>query len=156
MRKLEKIMKDKKYFPVFLDLNNKPCLVVGAGNIAFRKVTTLLEYGGKVKVISKEIREEFKDLDIDIEIKEFSMEDIKDYFLVIAATDNEMLNKKIMEKCNEKKILGNNITSKTDMSVRFASTISTEEYTIGISAHGFPKKSVELKKKIEKILENKL
>ena len=54
--------------------------------------------------------------------------------------------------CDEKNILVNNITSKTDMNCRFGSIINNEEYTLGISAKGNPKKAKELREKLEKIL----
>lgn len=145
-------MADKKYFPMFLDLNNKRCLVIGAGNIALRKVKTLLEFGAVVKVISKDILDEFYNLDISIEKRAFMESDLKGSFLVVAGTDDQSLNEKIVKECDRLGILVNNITSKIDMSVRFASTICTDEYSIGISANGYPKKSLELKKKIEELM----
>ena len=53
-----------KYLPIFLDLNNKPCLVVGAGQVATRKIKHLLTAGASVTVISLEICDEIKDLSL--------------------------------------------------------------------------------------------
>lgn len=147
-------MDRKSYFPVFLDLNDKRCLIVGAGNIALRKARTLLEYGAKVKIISIDIKEEFYSLPIEIEKREFKKEDLQGIFLVVTGTDNEILNSEIVKFCNEKNILVNNITSKIDMSVRFGAVICDDEYTIGISANGNPKKAIKIKEKIKDILKN--
>lgn len=147
-------MDRKSYFPVFLDLNDKRCLIVGAGNIALRKARTLLEYGAKVKIISIDIKEEFYSLPIEIEKREFKKEDLQGIFLVVTGTDNEILNSEIVKFCNEKNILVNNITSKIDMSVRFGAVICNDEYTIGISANGNPKKAIKIKEKIKDILKN--
>ena len=53
------------FFPVSIDINEKKCLVIGGGSLAYRKIQTLLHYGAKIDVITEEIREEkIKDADI--------------------------------------------------------------------------------------------
>ena len=147
-------MEEKDFFPLFVNVKNKKILIIGAGKIAYRKAETLLKYGADILIITKEIREEgFKNLkNIDIKIGEFSENLLDNTFMVICATDNKKLNEKIYNICDEKNILVNNITSKTDMNCRFGSIINNEEYTLGISAKGNPKKAKELREKLEKIL----
>ena len=148
-----------KFFPVSIDLNNKNILVIGAGKIALRKVETLLNYNCNIIVITKEILEEkFLELEKNNKIKilknqEFEEKFLKKIFLVIAATDNEVLNKNISQLCINKKILVNNITSKDDMNVRFASIYEKDDIQIAISASGNPKKAIEIKNKIKNIFE---
>ena len=125
-----------KFFPVSIDLNNKNVLIIGAGKIALRKVETLLNYNCNIIVITKEILEE---------------KFLENIFLVVVATDNEILNKKISELCISKNILVNNITSKNDMNIRFASIYEKDDIQIAISAGGNPKKAVEIKNKIKDI-----
>ncbi len=141
---------EDKFFPVFLDIKDKNILVIGAGKIALRKAETLLNYGAKIKVITKDIKEEkFKDLkNIELFLGEFKEEMLKDAFMVIAATDDIPFNRYIFELCNKKNILVNNITSKTDMNCRFASIFGNDEYQIAISAKGDPKKSKALKENL--------
>lgn len=145
---------ENNFFPLFIDLRNKSALVIGAGKIAFRKVETLLKYGAKVTVITKEIKEEkfFNLKNIDIKIGEFNETLLKNRFIVVAATDNPDFNRYIYELCNSKNILVNNITSKEEMNCRFASILETEEYQIAISANGNPTKSKALKNKLKEIL----
>ena len=147
-------MEDKKFFPLFINLKGKKVLIVGAGKIAFRKAETLLEQGASIKVVTLAITEEkFHHLKgIDISLEPFSEDMLEDKFLVVAATDNSEFNKRIADLCEIKNILVNNITSKVDMNCRFASTFENDEYQIGISAKGNPKKSKALKEKLEKIL----
>lgn len=149
---------ENSFFPLFIDLRNKSALVIGAGKIAFRKVETLLKYGAKVTVITKEIKEEkfFNLKNIDIKIGEFNETLLKNRFIVVAATDNPEFNRYIYELCNSKNILVNNITSKEEMNCRFASILETEEYQIAISANGNPTKSKALKNKLKNILENQI
>ena len=69
---------ENNFFPVFLNIQNKKVLIIGAGKIAFRKAETLLSYGAKIKVIAKDIKEEkFKEL----ENIELSLEDFKEDML---------------------------------------------------------------------------
>lgn len=145
---------ENNFFPLFIDLRNKNALVIGAGKIAFRKVETLLKYGAKVTVITKEIKEEkfFNLKNIDIKIGEFNETLLENRFIVVAATDNPEFNRYIYELCNSKNILVNNITSKEEMNCRFASILETEEYQIAISANGNPTKSKALKNKLKEIL----
>ena len=148
-----------KFFPVSIDLNNKNILVIGAGKIALRKVETLMSYNCNILVITKDILEEkFLELEKNNKIKilknqEFEEKFLKKIFLVIAATDNEVLNKNISQLCINKNILVNNITSKDDMNVRFASIYEKDDVQIAISANGNPKKAIEIKNKIKNILE---
>ena len=127
-----------KFFPVSIDLNNKNVLVIGAGKIALRKIETLLNYNCNINVITKEILEE---------------KFLENIFLVITATDNEILNKGISQLCMSKNILVNNVTSKDDMNVRFMSIYEKDDIQIAISANGNPKKAVEIKNKIKDIFE---
>lgn len=149
---------ENNFFPLFINLRNKNALVIGAGKIAFRKVETLLKYGAKVTVITKEIKEEkfFNLKNIDIKIGEFNETLLENRFIVVAATDNPDFNRYIYELCNSKNILVNNITSKEEMNCRFASILETEDYQIGISAKGNPSKSKSLKNKLKNLLKTDL
>ena len=146
-----------KFFPVSIDLNNKNILIIGAGKIALRKVETLMSYNCNILIITKDILEEkFLELEKNNKIKilknqEFEEKFLENIFLVIAATDNEVLNKNISQLCINKNILVNNITSKDDMNVRFASIYEKDDIQIAISANGNPKKAVEIKHKIKDI-----
>ena len=148
-----------KFFPVSIDLNNKNVLVIGAGKIALRKIATLLNYNCNITVITKEILEEkFLELEKNNKIKifknqEFEEKFLENIFLVITATDNEILNKEISQLCMSKNILVNNVTSKDNMNVRFASIYEKDDIEIAISANGNPKKAVEIKNKIKDIFE---
>ena len=148
-----------KFFPVSINLNNKNILVIGAGKIALRKTETLLNYNCNINVITKDILEEkFLELEKSNKIKifknqEFEEKFLENIFLVVVATDNETLNKKISQLCMSKNILVNNVTSKDDMNVRFASIYEKNDIQIAISANANPKKAVEIKNKIKNIFE---
>ena len=148
-----------KFFPVSINLNNKNILVIGAGKIALRKTEMLLNYNCNINVITKDILEEkFLELEKSNKIKifknqEFEEKFLENIFLVVVATDNETLNKKISQLCMSKNILVNNVTSKDDMNVRFSSIYEKNDIQIAISANANPKKAVEIKNKIKNIFE---
>ena len=50
------------YFPFFIELEGKECLVVGGGDVAFRKIRELLPFGVNITVVSLEICESIRDL----------------------------------------------------------------------------------------------
>ena len=159
-------MNKKNFFPIFVNLSDKNILIIGAGKVAFRKISTLLETGAYITIFAKQIKEKeitkllFDKPNIQLimkEVDENSLDEIitNKYILVIAGTDDKALNSAIVKCCNKKNILVNNITSTDDMSARFCSVIDEKDYSIGISAKGDPKKSLALKEKISVFLSNK-
>lgn len=89
----------RAYYPAFLDLEGKPCVVVGGGKVAERKVSALLETGARVKVISPDLTKELAKKKSSGSIKhtrhKFMPADLRSAYLVIAATDSEEENRKV-------------------------------------------------------------
>ncbi|MCX8028023.1 MAG: bifunctional precorrin-2 dehydrogenase/sirohydrochlorin ferrochelatase [Thermodesulfovibrionales bacterium] len=90
------------YYPAFVKIKEKECVVVGGGRIAERKVFALLEAGASVTVISDTITTRLLKLSQKGLIKHiqrhYQSGDVKDCFLVIAATNDEQINKQIAEE----------------------------------------------------------
>ena len=55
-------MKNKPYFPMFIDLSDKNIVVVGGGNIATRRVKTLLSFTRNIRVIAPKVTMEIRKL----------------------------------------------------------------------------------------------
>ena len=53
------------YFPMFVDMTERECLIVGGGNVAYRKVIVMLDFGAKVTVVAEDICDELRKLTID-------------------------------------------------------------------------------------------
>lgn len=96
-------------FPLFISLTDKNILVVGGGNIATRRVKTLLLFTDNIRVIAPKISDEIVDNSNNIEIiqREFKEEDIEGKHMVLATTDNRDLNRRIAEICKDKNIMVN-------------------------------------------------
>ncbi len=98
------------YFPLFVDITGKKCLIVGGGRIALRRAVSLSEAGAILFVVAPGIEKEiFKLHDITCCQREYESSDIDGMFLVIAATDNPKLNEAICAECREKGILVNQV-----------------------------------------------
>lgn len=152
-------MKNKRFCPIFIDLEKKNILIIGGGSIAYRKARKILDYKARVTILTLEIKEDkIRELDINIRlenIEKLEKNFLKEYFLVIAATENKKINNEIVEYCLKNNILVNNVTSKEDMDVRMSTIISSDEYDIGISGKGNPKKALKIKSEIEEFLKVK-
>jgi len=88
-----------QYFPMFYQLEGKPCLVVGGGEVAARKVSLLFRAGGKVTVVAPEICESIQGRlnagEITHQAREFQDSDLDNQVLVVAATDQQAINERI-------------------------------------------------------------
>jgi precorrin-2 dehydrogenase len=88
-----------RYYPVCLDIKDRDCLVVGGGQVGTRKVRTLLACGARVTVISPEVTEELSRLgrqgQIRIALRDYHTTDLASAFLVIGATDDPDLNRRV-------------------------------------------------------------
>lgn len=107
-----------RYYPIYLDIRNKPCVVIGGGDVAERKVMSLLNAGAIVTVISPAITDALKGVSGDgrVKIKErfYQEGDLKGAFIAYAATDNEDTNRKIVEEAHKCGVLLN-IVDKPEM-----------------------------------------
>lgn len=151
------------YFPMFIDIEGKHILVVGAGKIALRRVQTLLQFCARIKVIAKEIPKEQKEAfhllvsegKIVLEEKAFEESDLTEaFFLVLAATNVKKLNHEICMLCRKRKILANTATDRTDCDFYFPAVAVQEELVVGITGDGSDHRKVaETAARIRKVLE---
>lgn len=99
------------YYPVFLDLNGRRCVVVGGGNVALRKVKALLASGALVEVISPRLCSGLKQLENDKKInvigRKFQPGDLTGAFIAIAATANLQTNAAVAAEGLEKSVMVN-------------------------------------------------
>jgi siroheme synthase-like protein len=91
----------RPYYPVFLDLVDRPCLVVGAGRVAVEKVAGLLEAGARVTVVAPEadarIRRRHRDGRVHWKQRRFRSGDVDGAFIVVAATNDPKVNQRVFD-----------------------------------------------------------
>lgn len=146
------------FYPAYLNLQNRKCLVVGAGLVAERKVLSLLRSGGDVTLISPEATETNTDWARSNQItwhkRQFQSGDTEGMFLVCAATDSPEINTQVFKEAHEGG--GINLVNVVDVipecTFAAASVITHEDLTISISTSG---KSPALSRRIREYLEMK-
>lgn len=146
-----------RYYPLFVNLEKKRCLVVGAGGVGKRKIRSLVDSGaGHVTII--DTREPDSDLDdilclaeVDFQNRPFKDEDIDDTFLVIACTSNKALNAHISELCAERNILCNIADQPEKGSFIVPASIKQGDLTVAVSTGGH---SPAMAKRIRKELQD--
>ncbi len=108
------------YFPMFIELKDMRCLVVGGGAVALRKAEALSEFGAKLTVIAPAVLPELRArLGAACQEREFQIEDLLDQELVVAATDDAALNHRIGVCCKEAGIPVNAVDQIEDCSFLF-------------------------------------
>ncbi len=128
------------YLPLFLDIKNKPCLIVGGGVIAERKVSILSRAQAKITLIAPEITQEIQhkcnESKLDWQQKEFEANDLQDFQIVIAATDNHKVNLEVAELCRKKNILVNTADDSKNCDFILPSIIDRSPVQIAVSTGG--------------------
>ncbi|GBE01782.1 siroheme synthase [bacterium BMS3Bbin06] len=93
------------YYPVFLNLEDKSCVVIGGGAVAERKILALLDTGASVRVISPDVTGKIAALGaggtIKHEARVYRDGDLKGAFLVIAATSDMEVNRKVFQEAGD-------------------------------------------------------
>jgi len=146
----------RKYYPMMVNIENEKCTVVGGGNVANRKIVELIEYGAKVTVVSMEINEnivamvENEDKNITYIKDSYKREYIKGALIVIAATNNKIINLKIARDCRGEDILVNVVDNLECSKFIVPAKVKRGDLTITISTNGkCPFYSKLLRKKLE-------
>ena len=129
------------YFPMFVNLKNQPCLVVGGGMVAYRKVKVLLDFEARVVVVGENICDKIYEIvkksnQLELQKKRFEDADCDNMFMVIAATDDKELNHHIAGICNSKGIMVNAVEQKEDCSFIFSSYIKEKNLIAAFSSGG--------------------
>lgn len=148
---------ERPYFPMFIDLKDKKILVAGGGSIALRRVRTLLRFGADVRIVAPRLCEGLTRLEeggkITVELREYRTGDIDGAEIVLAATDNHEVNRRIWEECRAAGITVNTADDRTLCDFYFPSVVMTDDTVIGINCGGMDHAKVkETRKKIEKTL----
>ena len=125
------------YFPFFVEIGQKPCLVVGGGVVALRKVEKLYPFGTEITVVSPAFCRELEALEgIRRVSRKFRKEDIEGMAFVIGATDEEAVNAEIAALCKEKNIPVNIVDDKEKCTFFFPALVKRGEFVAGFTSGG--------------------
>ena len=129
-----------EHLPIFINLRQKPCLVVGGGDIALRKVNLLVKAQAKIKCISPEfcigLIELSRKNGLDLIEKRFEFSDIDNQSIIIAATDDDKINALVSSLAHESGIPINVVDSPDLSSFIMPSIVDRSPIVIAISSAG--------------------
>lgn len=150
-----------RYYPAFLDLHDKKCLLVGLGGVGRRKLATLLECSpARVLVLDPFLEAPAPELsamlerpEVQFEKRAFQESDLDDVFLVIAASGDADLNQELAALCKTRGILINVIDQPQRSSFTVPSSLEVGGMTVALSTGG---QSPALARKLRRDLQDYL
>ncbi len=128
------------FYPVFLNLTGRRCVIIGGGKIAEGKIAKLLESAAKIIVISPDATEGIRDFaqsgKIELDLRKYQPGDLQGAFLAIAATNDRVVNQEIFEEAEKQGILLNAVDDMPRCSFIAPSIVTNGPVTVAISTGG--------------------
>ena len=129
-----------RYYPAFIDVRDRTCVVIGGGDMGEEKALKLLECGAKVIVISPSVTSMVKDLEKEGRLswtrRQYRRGDLKPAFIAIAATDDDAMNREIAQEAEERNVLLN-VVDVTHLCTFIAPSVARRgEVTVATSTGG--------------------
>jgi precorrin-2 dehydrogenase / sirohydrochlorin ferrochelatase len=144
-------------FPVFIKLADRPCLVVGAGEIALAKVFSLLQSGARITVVAPEAKSAIREMARSGRLvwnkRKYQPSDLAGAFLAIAGTSDFALNHEVFVDAERRGILCNAVDDPPNCDFYFPAIVRRGDLQIAISTAG---ESPAFAQKLRCALENAL
>jgi precorrin-2 dehydrogenase/sirohydrochlorin ferrochelatase len=145
----------KSLFPMFVKLDGRQVLVVGAGRVGEPKIRGLLPTGAKIRVVAREasegVREWGRNRDITVEERDFLLSDLDQVFLVVVATSSSELNQQIYREAQARRILCNIVDVPEQCDFYYPAVVQRGDLQIAISTSGqSPSLAQKLRQQLER------
>ena len=142
---------------IFLKLDGRRGLVIGAGSVAVEKISSLLRTGLRLRVVAPEAKPEIRQLaaegQIELIERPFESNDLDGSFIVIAATNSAAVNAAVYQEAVARRILANSVDDPPNCDFYFGSVISRGALQIAISTAGeSPAVAQQLRREIDEQL----
>ena len=142
-------------FPMFMKLEGRRCLVVGAGRVGEGKIAALLDTGVCVRVVALEasgaVREWASSGRIDLRLRGFSPDDLAGVFVVIAATTSRRLNQSIYQEAQKRGVLCNVVDVPELCDFYYPAVVRRGDLQIAISTAGqSPALAQDIRRRLER------
>lgn len=128
------------HFPMFIDLSAKKIIIIGAGNIAKRRISTLIMFTQNLVVIAPEVHKDIelmsKEYNFKILIKKYEQTDIQKSDIVVVATNDLDLNNNIYADCKALGIVVNVCSDQNKCDFYFPAVVRKDNLIIGITSSG--------------------
>jgi len=129
-----------EYMPVSVSMRDRPCLVVGGGPVALRKVESLMDYDSTVTVVAPEVHEKLeyhaRTKRITLEKREYRSPEAGEYWVVISATDDPALNRRVYEDARKGGALVNVVDDPPHCDFIFPAVLRRDCLTAAVSTDG--------------------
>ncbi len=145
---------DNRFYPLFIDLEGRPVVVVGGGMVAWRKIEALHRAGARVKVVAPEVVERIaQDDGLEVVRRDYEPGDLDGAWLVIAATDDEETNVAVSRDADSRRVFCNIVDKPGLCSFIVPSVVEKGPIKIAISTGGVsPALSKKMRLRIGKLL----
>ncbi len=128
------------YYPIFLRIEQKRCVVIGGGKVALRKIKSLLSCGARVVVIAPEVLPEIEELaregKIELIQRPYQEGDLEGAFLVVAATNNPEVQEQVVSEAERRGLLLNVVDQPERSNFIVPSVIRRGRLSLAISTSG--------------------
>ena len=128
------------YYPVYLNLRGRRCVIIGGGKVAEGKIARLLDSGARICVVSPDatpgIRQFVADGSVQWEARKYRDGDLDGAFIAIAATNVREVNRRIFEEANERGVMLNAVDDPPNCSFIAPSIVQRGPVTLAISTGG--------------------
>lgn len=129
-----------RYYPVFLDVQGKPVVVVGGGHVALQKIGNLVESGAQVTLVSPELIPELQQYADEGKVmhikREYEQGDMEGYFLAFVATDDGKINKVVADEARSRGVWVNAVDDVPNCDFIMPGIVQKGELIIAISTSG--------------------
>lgn len=147
-------MTPRRWYPINIRLDDKPCVVIGGGHVAHQKVVGLLDATSRVTVIAPELCEELQRLHrdgvIDWIAKKYATGDLDGFFLAITATDDPSTNTQVYCDGERDRVLVNSADDPDNCRFILPSRVIRGELVISVSTGGrSPAMATYMRKRLE-------
>ena len=146
-----------RLWPLFLKLEGRRVLVVGAGRVAERKVAELVDAAASILVVAPDVEASIetmaKEGRVELRRRPFVASDVDDAWLVIAATGDRVVNRAVTDAATERRVFVNAVDDPDNATAFFASVIRRPPFVVAISSTGeLPALSRLLREILEAVL----
>lgn len=142
-------------FPIFLKLEGRPCLVVGAGRVGENKLRSLIRAGARVRVVSPQATPGVQRLAAEKKLvwlrREFIARDLDGMVLVVVATSSPSLNKQVSTEARRRGVLSNAVDDPPNSDFYYPAVVRRGNFQIAISTGGHsPELAHRLRKELQR------
>jgi len=147
---------EQVFLPVLINITDKKILMIGGGKVAAHKLSTLLKFAGNITILAPEIIHEImNDNRLDFMIKSYEKNDLLNFHIVYACTNNRKVNAVIKKDANDLGLLVNVADDPELCDFISPAIYKDDNITVAVGSNAQDvKKAIRIRNRIELILEN--